>query len=91
MAWFFSAGRFGERLDEAELGEVGQTGARADQVGPALERAFASGTVALVEAMTAVDFPESGSPAVGWWDVPIPAHMKEKRADYDAAVKEERL
>ena len=64
---------------------------RADQVRPALERAFASGKVAVVEAMTATDFPQSGSPAVGWWDVPVPAHWKDKRAAYDAAVREERL
>ena len=73
------------------FGAHGERITRGDEVGPALERAFASGKPAVVEAMTAVEFPESGSPAVGWWDVPIPAHMKEKRARYDAAVREERL
>jgi len=40
------------------------------QVRPALERASASGRPAVVEVMVEREYPLSGSPAVGWWDVP---------------------
>lgn len=33
----------------------------------------------------------TGSPAWGWWDVPIPAYMKEKRERYLKQIKEEDL
>ena len=34
-------------------------------------------------------YPYSGGAAAGWWDVPIPAYMKEKEAQYLEGVKEE--
>jgi len=48
---------------------------RADQVGPAIRDALDSGRPAVVEALVARDWPHTGTPAMGWWDVPIPAYM----------------
>ena len=47
-----------------------------DMVRPALERAFAANAPAVVEVMVERDYPLSGSPAVGWWDVPVPTYLK---------------
>jgi len=48
---------------------------RADQVGPAIRDALDAGRPAVVEALVARDWPHTGTPAMGWWDVPIPAYM----------------
>jgi acetolactate synthase-1/2/3 large subunit len=61
-----------------------------DEVRPALERAFASGLPAVVEVMVERTYPLSGSPAVGWWDVPVPAYLAERRAQYERERAEER-
>ncbi len=60
-----------------------------DEIRPALERAFASGRPAVVEVMVERDYPLSGSPAVGWWDVPVPAYLAEPRARYERERAEE--
>jgi acetolactate synthase-1/2/3 large subunit len=64
---------------------------RADEVGPALRAAFASGQPALIEVIVNRDYPISGSPATGWWDVPVPAYLEQKRAKYEAERAQERL
>jgi acetolactate synthase-1/2/3 large subunit len=60
-----------------------------DEVGPALARAFAAGRPAVVEVMVEREYPLSGSPAVGWWDVPVPAYLGELRAQYERERAEE--
>jgi acetolactate synthase-1/2/3 large subunit len=60
------------------------------EVRPALERAFAAGGPAVVEVLVERDYPLSGSPAVGWWDVPVPAYMEERRERYERERAEER-
>ena len=60
-------------------------------VRPALNRAIASGRPALVEVTVHREFPLSGSPAVGWWDVPVPTYLKERRARYEKERAEEKL
>jgi len=59
------------------------------EVQPALERAFASGRPAVVEVVVEREYPLSGSPAVGWWDVPVPAYLGERRARYERERAEE--
>ena len=61
-----------------------------DQVRPALERAFAANAPAVVEVMVERNYPLSGSPAVGWWDVPVPAYLADLRARYERERAEER-
>ena len=60
-----------------------------DEVQPALQRAFAAGTPAVVEVMVERSYPLSGSPAVGWWDVPVPTYLEEQRARYEREIQEE--
>ena len=60
------------------------------EVRPALERAFASGLPAVVEVIVERTYPLSGSPAVGWWDVPVPTYLAERRARYERERSEER-
>jgi acetolactate synthase-1/2/3 large subunit len=60
------------------------------EVQPALARAFAAGVPAVVEVLVERTYPLSGSPAVGWWDVPVPAYLPEQRARYDRERAEER-
>jgi acetolactate synthase-1/2/3 large subunit len=61
---------------------------RADEIGNAVEEALASDRPAVVEVMVCRDWPHTGSPAVGWWDVPVPAHMAGREA-YDEALAEQ--
>ena len=56
-----------------------------------MKKALASGRPALVEVLVHREYPYSGSPAVGWWDVPVPTYLKERRAAYEKARKEEKL
>jgi acetolactate synthase-1/2/3 large subunit len=60
------------------------------EVRPALECAFKSGLPAVVEVMVERNYPLSGSPAVGWWDVPVPTYLEERRARYEQERGEER-
>jgi acetolactate synthase I/II/III large subunit len=60
-----------------------------DEVQPALKRAFAAGKPAVVEVMVERAYPLSGSPAVGWWDVPVPTYLTGQRARYERERAEE--
>jgi thiamine pyrophosphate-dependent acetolactate synthase large subunit-like protein len=60
-----------------------------DEVQPTLTRAFAVGKPAVIEVMVERSHPLSGSPAVGWWDVPVPTYLTEQRAKYERERAEE--
>jgi acetolactate synthase-1/2/3 large subunit len=60
------------------------------EVRPALERALTAKAPAVVEVMVEREYPLSGSPAVGWWDVPVPTYLAKKRARYEQERAEER-
>lgn len=60
-----------------------------DEVRPALQRAFAAGTPSVIEVMVERNYPLSGSPAVGWWDVPVPTYLDKQRARYERERQEE--
>jgi acetolactate synthase-1/2/3 large subunit len=62
-----------------------------DEVAGALREAFALAKPALIEVDAWRDYPLSGGEAYGWWDVPIPAHMAEKRAQYEQAKQGEQV
>lgn len=64
---------------------------KASRVPAALDKAFKSGKPALVEIIVNRQHPYSGSPAVGWWDVPIPTYLKQKRKAYEKQRKSEKL
>ena len=52
---------------------------RADEVPDAIAKALTADQPAVVEVMVARDWPHTGTPAVGWWDVPIPGYMEGRR------------
>lgn len=62
-----------------------------EDVGPAVKKALASGRPSLVEIMTAREWPHTGVSKSGWWDVPIPTYLPNKRKDYEKGRSEERL
>jgi acetolactate synthase-1/2/3 large subunit len=64
---------------------------RPDQVKDALKGALRSGQTAVVEMMTSRTAPNSGLSKVGWWDVPIPAYLKDRREVYERERAEEQL
>lgn len=72
-------GCFGERISKKE------------EIIPTLKRAAASGLPAVVEIMVNREYPYTGSPAVGWWDVPKPTYLIDRRLQYEEDKKEERL
>jgi TPP-dependent trihydroxycyclohexane-1,2-dione (THcHDO) dehydratase len=74
-----------------EFGAYGERIERPDQVQPALRRAFESGGPALVEVMVSQHYPESGGLVTGWWDVPVPTYLKERREKYLRERSEEYL
>ncbi len=64
---------------------------KCEEIQPAIKRALDSDKPAVIEVIVNREFPYSGSPAHGWWDVPIPAYMVEKRKKYEAEIRGERL
>ena len=56
---------------------------KVEEVQPALKRAFESGKPAVIEVIVNREYPYSGSPAVGWWDVPVPTYLKDRRRKYE--------
>ena len=62
-----------------------------EEIIPALERAKNSGKPAVIEIEVQREFPYTGSPAVGWWDVPIPEYLPERRKKYEEEIKGEKL
>jgi acetolactate synthase-1/2/3 large subunit len=62
-----------------------------EEIIPALKRAKESGKPAVIEIMVNQEYPFTGSPAVGWWDVPIPEYLKERRKKYEEEIKGEKL
>ncbi len=62
-----------------------------DDVKSALDKAFNSGKPSVIEAIVERNFPYSGGKVAGWWDVPVPAYLKEKRAIYEKERAEEKL
>lgn len=61
------------------------------EVEPAVRRALEGGGPRLVEVQVNRQHPYSGGSAAGWWDVPVPAYLKERREAYEQSRKEESL
>jgi len=56
-----------------------------------LERASKAGKPSVIEIEVQRQYPHTGSPAIGWWDVPPPAYLEERRKQYEEEIKEEKL
>jgi len=81
--------------DFAKIGEAfgcyAEKISKKEEIIPALERANKSNKPVVIEILVNRKFPFTGSPAVGWWDVPRPAYLKERRKQYEEEIKEEKL
>ncbi|MFW9951465.1 MAG: thiamine pyrophosphate-binding protein [Candidatus Thorarchaeota archaeon] len=81
--------------DFAKIGEAfgcyAEKISKKEEITPALERASNSGKPNVIEIEVQREYPYTGSPAVGWWDVPKPAYLKERRKQYEEEIKEEKL
>ena len=81
--------------DFAKIGEAfgcyAEKISKKEEIIPALERASNSGKPNVIEIEVQREYPYTGSPAVGWWDVPTPAYLKERRKQYEEEIKEEKL
>ncbi|MFX1309135.1 MAG: thiamine pyrophosphate-binding protein [Promethearchaeota archaeon] len=62
-----------------------------EEIIAALERASESGKPSVIEIEVQRDFPWTGTPAFGWWDVPIPYYLRERRKKYEQEIKGEKL
>ena len=52
---------------------------------------MASGQPGFLEIMTAREWPHTGVSKSGWWDVPIPTYLPDKRKDYEKGRADEKL
>jgi acetolactate synthase-1/2/3 large subunit len=57
----------------------------------AIKNAIVSGKPAFINVDVCRDYPDTGGKAFGWWDVPIPSYMEEKRRKYEQEIEEESL
>lgn len=73
------------------FGIYSQKISRKEQVAKAVEKALASGGPAFIEVEVFRDQPYSGGKSFGWWDVPIPAYLTERRAKYEEEMKDETI
>ncbi|MHA1885015.1 MAG: thiamine pyrophosphate-binding protein [Promethearchaeota archaeon] len=62
-----------------------------EEIHPALERASKVNKPVVIEILVNRTFPFTGSPAWGWWDVPIPEYLKLRRKKYEEEMKGEKL
>ncbi|MFX1570453.1 MAG: thiamine pyrophosphate-binding protein [Promethearchaeota archaeon] len=81
--------------DFAKIGEAfgcySEKISRKKEIIPTLERAAKSGKPAVIDIEVQREYPYTGSPAVGWWDVPRPVYLTERRKEYEEEIKGERL
>ncbi|MFX1344723.1 MAG: thiamine pyrophosphate-binding protein [Promethearchaeota archaeon] len=62
-----------------------------EEIIPALKRASDSGKPIVIEILVNRDFPYTGSPAIGFWDVPRPEYLEDRRKIYEEEIKGEKL
>jgi len=81
--------------DFAKIGEAfgcyAEKVSRKEEIIPALVRAAKSGRPAVIEIEIQREFPFTGSPAWGWWDVAIPEYLIERRKKYEEEKLGEKL
>lgn len=81
--------------DFAKIGEAfgcyAEKISKKEEIIPALKRADELGRPAVIEILVNRDFPYTGSPAFGFWDVPRPNYLIEQRKKYEEEIKGEKL
>ncbi|MHA1489036.1 MAG: thiamine pyrophosphate-binding protein [Promethearchaeota archaeon] len=81
--------------DFAKIGEAfgcyAEKISKKEEIIPALERASKSGKPAVIDILVNRTYPLTGSPALGWWDVPRPTYLTKRRKEYEEEIKGEKL
>ena len=62
-----------------------------EEVGPALREALSLCRPAVIEVMVDTEPGSSGGLTPGWWDVPVPGYLTERRRRYEQERREEQL
>ncbi len=62
-----------------------------EEIIPALEKASKSKKPVVIEIKVQREFPWTGTPACGFWDVSIPEYLEERRRKYEEEIKGEKL
>ena len=57
-----------------------------DDILAAVGRGLASDGPALIEIPVQRAYPESAGPTSGWWDVPVPSYLEDRRSEYEEVV-----
>lgn len=60
-----------------------------EAVGEALAEALSLGCPYLLEVEVCRDYPYTGGEAFGWWDVPVPGYISDKKAVFEQQKREE--
>jgi acetolactate synthase-1/2/3 large subunit len=61
------------------------------EVGRCVQEALDSGRPCVVELLTAREMPMGGLSKYGWWDVPVPEYLKDRRRKYEEARLAEKV
>jgi len=61
------------------------------EVGQAVSKMLSEEGPSLLEVEVNREYPWSGGKATGWWDVPVPLYLEERRSSYEQARAEEDL
>lgn len=64
------------------LGCLGERVTDPAEIGPAIERALASGKPYVIDAITALERPHSNMHVTGWWDITVPSYLGKLRDKY---------
>ncbi len=64
---------------------------RPGEVEPAIKDILSEEGPSLLEVEVNREYPWSGGNATGWWDVPVPLYLEERRSNYEKARREEQL
>jgi acetolactate synthase-1/2/3 large subunit len=60
-----------------------------EELNPVLKEAVECGASRLIEVLVDTQYPYSGGEATGWWDVPIPEYISDRRTVYMKEMGEE--
>lgn len=73
------------------FGIYSQKVSRPEEVAAAVENAFNCNSPAFIEVEVCREYPYSGGKAFGWWDVPIPSYIHDRRAKYENGKRDEKI
>ena len=62
-----------------------------DEIKPTLQKAIKAKSPQFIEVIVNREYPYSGGGATGWWDVPVPGYIRERREKYEEEIKGEYL